>query len=65
MTRYLTGLFADAPAGGYTYTGGDPAHTTGDPMIGWLIVAGVIAVAVLVAWVVARVGDLDSVSDKP
>jgi len=64
MTRILTGLFADPPAEGYTYTGGGPSSTTGDPTIGWLIVAGVIAVVVLVAWIVARVGDLDSVSDK-
>ena len=35
------------------------------PMIGWLIIAGVVAVVVVFAWVVARLGDLDQVSDKP
>ncbi len=65
MTRILTGLFADPPAEGYTYTGGGPAANAGDPMIGWLIIAGVVAVVVVFAWVVARLGDLDQVSDKP
>jgi hypothetical protein len=65
MTRFMTGLFADPPAEGYTYTGGNPTTTTGDPMIGWLIIAGIVAAVVLFAWVVARLGDLDQVSDKP
>ena len=66
MTRYMTGLFADAPAEGYTYTGGGGASAPpGDPTIGWLIIAGVVAVVVVFAWVVARLGDLDQVSDKP
>lgn len=65
MTRILTGLFADPPAEGYTYTGGDPNATTGDPMIGWMILAGVVAAVVLFAWIVARIGDLDKASDKP
>ena len=65
MTRILTGLFADPPAGGYTYTGGGPSATSGDPLIGWMIVAGVIAAVVFFAWVVARIGDIDKASDKP
>lgn len=65
MTRFLTGLFAEAPDPGYTYTGGDPPATPGDPTMGWLILAGAIAVVVFFAWLVARLGDLDKVSDKP
>lgn len=65
MTRILTGLFADPPDGGYTYTGGGPNPAAGDPTIGWLIVAGVVAVVVVFAWIFARLGDLDQVSDKP
>ncbi len=65
MTRFLTGLFADPPDPGYTYTGGNPPATHGDPLIGWLIVAGVVAAVVVFAWVVARIGDIDKASDKP
>jgi len=65
MTRFITGLFADPPGGGYTYTGGGPSAGTGDPTMGWLIVAGVVAAVVFFAWVVARIGDIDSASDKP
>lgn len=65
MTRILTGLFADAPDRGYTYTGGEPPAAHGDPMMGWLILAGAVAVVVFFAWVFARLGDLDKVSDKP
>jgi hypothetical protein len=64
MIRVLS-LFADRPADGYTYTGGAPAHGHGDPLVGWLIVAGVVAVVVVFCWVVARLGDLDRNSDKP
>jgi hypothetical protein len=65
MTRIITSLFADPPGEGYTYTGGGPNSTAGDPAMGWLIIAGVVAVVVFFAWVVARLGDLDQVSDKP
>jgi hypothetical protein len=65
MTRVLTSLFADPPTSGYTYTGGGGPQTTGDPTLGWLILAGVVAVIVFFAWVVARIGDIDSASDKP
>jgi hypothetical protein len=63
MTRVLTGLLAD----GYTYTGGGgaPEATHGDPVLGWLLIAGLVAAVVAVAWLVARIGDLDSASDKP
>ena len=64
MIRVLS-LFADRPADGYTYTGGTPAHAHGDPVMGWLMVAGIVAAVVLVAYVFARLGDLDKNSDKP
>jgi hypothetical protein len=64
MTRILNALFADPPAAGYTYTGGgEAAH--GDPTLGWLMIAGVVAAVVFFAWVVARIGDIDRVSDQP
>ncbi len=64
MSRFLTALFADPPTAGYTYTGGGEAHH-GDPTLGWLMVAGVVAVIVFFAWLVARIGDIDRVSDRP
>lgn len=61
MFTALTALLAD----GYTYTGGDPAPEAGDPVVGWLIIAGAVAVVVLVSWLVSRIGDIDAASDKP
>ena len=65
MTHILTSLFADPPGAGYTYTGGGSNPSPGDPTVGWLIVAGVVATLVFFAWLVARIGDIDSSSDKP
>jgi hypothetical protein len=64
MTRVLTTLFAEAPAGGYTYTGGSPDHPPGDPTLGWLMIAGAVAVFVFLTWVAARIGDADHPADK-
>lgn len=36
----------------------------GDPVIGLLIIAGVVALLVLMAWVATRIGDVDRPSDK-
>lgn len=63
MTRVPNTLFADAPAGGYTYTGGE-AHAPADPTVGWLIIAGAVAVFVLLAWLAARIGDEGRPADK-
>ncbi|HEX4612206.1 MAG TPA: hypothetical protein VH092_28690 [Urbifossiella sp.] len=63
MIRIFTTLIADSPAAGYTYTGG-AAEAHGDPVLGWLTIAGAVAVFVFLAWLAVRIGDSDRPADK-
>ncbi len=63
MFRVLTALIAESPAAGYTYTGGT-GHAAGDPMLGWLMVAGVVAAVIVFAWLAVRIGDEGRPADK-